>query len=98
MRRFLLFSLPLVIGFSACQRDFLDPKDLHITASPGFLFPLAHVNLDLDDVLPVDTTGPLTVTDQPYYVIAYTLDSLAQISAADLLQIPAQAPVALSEP
>jgi hypothetical protein len=98
MRRLAFSSLLTLVALASCNRDLLDPRDLHITASPEFLFPLAHVNLDLDDVLPVDTTGPLTVTDQPYYVIAYTLDSLAQISAADLLQIPTQAPVALSAP
>jgi hypothetical protein len=96
MRRQAFSSLLVLLALASCTRELLDPKDLQITASPGFLFPLAHVNLDLDDVLPVDTSGPLTLTDHPYYEIAYTLDSLAEISAADLLQIPAQAPVALN--
>ncbi|MDG1253201.1 MAG: hypothetical protein P8N56_05930, partial [Schleiferiaceae bacterium] len=95
-----VFYLFVLIAFSlaSCQRELLDPKDLHITLSPGFLFPLAHVNLDLEDVLPLDTVGPLTLTDDPYYVLTYQEDSLAVISAADLLQIPAQAPAALSVP
>ncbi len=96
MRRFLPLFLLLALGFSACQRELLDPKDLHLTLAPGFLFPLAHVNLDLDDVLPIDTTGPLTLTDAPFYILTYQVDSLAEISASDLLQLPAQSPVALS--
>lgn len=98
MHRLALSSLLALLAFVSCNRDLLDPKDFHISASPGYLLPLAHVRLDLNDVLPVDTTGPLTVTEQPYYEIAFTLDSLTEISAADLLQIPSQAPVALSTP
>lgn len=96
MRKVLYLSVLFVFFLASCQRELLDPKDLHISLSPGFLFPLAHVNLDLDDVLPLDTVGPLTLTDDPFYVLTYQEDSLAMISAADVLQIPTQAPVALN--
>lgn len=96
MRKIAFSSLLTILAFASCNREMLNPKDLHITASPGFLFPLGHVSLNLEDVIPVDTSGPITLTDQPYYVISYELDSLAQIATADLLEIPAQAPIALS--
>jgi hypothetical protein len=33
--------------WTACQREWLDPKDLKVVVSPGFQFPLAHVALEL---------------------------------------------------
>lgn len=96
MRQFLPLFLLVAFGFFACQRELLDPKDLHLNLATGFLFPLAHVNLDLEDVIPIDTSGPLAITDQPYYMIGYSIDSLAQISTSDLMDIPTQAPIALS--
>ena len=84
------------IALGSCQRELLNPKDLQVVVSPGFQFPLAHVSLDLSDVLAEDTTGPATLTSNPYYTITYQEDSLAAISVADLLQLPAQAPVGLS--
>ena len=93
--------LPLVLcalglGFGSCQRELLDPKDLQVVVSPGFQFPLAHVSLDMGDVLPEDTTGPATLTTTPYYTLSYHIDSLAALSVADLLQLPAQSPASLT--
>ena len=96
MSKIAFSSLLTILAFASCNREMLDPRDLNLTASPGFLFPLGHVSLDLEDVIPVDTSGPITVTEQPYYVIGYELDSLAQIATSDLLEFPTQAPIALS--
>lgn len=89
---FTLLNLVLL----SCQREWLDSKDLHVTASPGFQFPLAHIQLDLSDVLAEDSIGPVTLTSSPYYTLSYFQDSLAGISIADLLQLPAQAPTSLA--
>ena len=85
----------LVLGFDSCQRELLDPRDLQVVVTPGFQFPLAHVSLDMSDVLPEDSTGPATLTTTPYYTLSYHVDSLAAISVADLLQLPAQSPASL---
>ena len=82
--------------WTACQREWLDPRDLKVVVSPGFQFPLAHVALDLQDVLPVDSTGPATLTSNPFYTLSYQEDSLVGLSVADLLELPSQSPVGLT--
>ena len=79
------FLLVLPWMWTACHREWLDPRDLKVVVSPGFQFPLAHVALDLQDVLPVDSTGPATLTSNPYYTLSYQEDSLVGLSVADLL-------------
>lgn len=98
MRRFLAFTFLASTFLLGCQRELLDPADLQVTLAPGYVFPLAHVYLDLGDVLPVDSAGPATLTDEPFYILAYEEDSLFEISVEDLLEIPAQAPVSLNAP
>ena len=58
MRLRFLAVLLGILGLFSCQREWLDPKDLHITASPGIQLPLAHVQLDMEDILPLDSTPP----------------------------------------
>jgi len=85
----------MVFLFASCQRELLHPKDLSVVVSPGVQIPLAHVYLDMEDILPLDSTLPLQIQDAPYYILSYQMDSLFALQAADLMDLPNQSPVSL---
>ncbi|HAB35477.1 MAG TPA: hypothetical protein DCE58_02620 [Cryomorphaceae bacterium] len=57
---------------------------------------LAHVHLDMEDILPLDSTPPLQVSGDPYYVLNYHVDSIAEIQVGELFSIPPQSPSTLN--
>lgn len=91
-----LLLLVMVLFAVGCQRDLLRPEDLKVVASPGVVVPLGRLSLNLQDVVPVDTSSKFEVGTTPYYTISYHEDSLMGISVDDLFTLPAQPPFSLS--
>lgn len=86
----------LVLCAVSCQRDLLRPEDIKIVASPGVVLPLGQMSLNLEDVVPVDTSSKFEVGTTPYYTISYHEDSLIGISVSDLFALPVQPPISLT--
>ena len=90
MKKLFLSAFVVVMAFSSCQSDVVDPTAIDITAAPVVALPLGEIGLTMDHLLIPDSS--LIFDDNTTYKVIVAQDSVFGIDVNDLISIPAQSP------